>query len=113
MTYQDYVLFRRMVDEGVLELAILSETFEAFNSPHYNQDVDCSDDLGPMPNQPGYNPFDPGYDFYLQYYKQIRAYFKSTIHESRFPYPARPAEQGFFRLGGKNFSYQVKSLNND
>ncbi|MTB49590.1 hypothetical protein [Lewinella sp. W8] len=113
MTYQDYVLFRRLVDEGVLELAILSETFEAFNSPHYNHDVDCSDDLGPMPNQPDYNPFDPGYDFYLQYYKQIRAYFKSTVIHSYFPYPARPEQEGFFRLGGKNFSYQVKSLNNE
>ncbi len=110
MTFQDYILFRRLVDEGVTELAILSETFESPNSPHFNLNIECDAPPGPLPNDPNYNNFDPPYDFYLQYYKQIRAYFKMG-GENYFPYPHRPAQDGYFTLGGKQFYFQTPLLN--
>jgi len=114
VTFKDYALFRQVLDDGITELMILSETDE--NGPNASN-VNCSDDLGPMPNEPGFESmqgqnFGPSYNFYLHYYLPVRAYFKSWAGmDDYFPYPARPAREEFFRLEGKNFSYQVPKLN--
>lgn len=112
MTYKDYILYRRLVDEGVFELADLSETMPGQSLDHvFNADIYCDDDDLTLPNHFSYNNPDPGYNFYRRYYLPIRAYFKLGGAHDYFPYPARPAGEGFFRINGQNFNYQTPLLN--
>ena len=112
MTYKDYILYRQLVDDGVFELADLSETMPGQSLQNFfNADIYCNDDNLPLPNHFSYNSPDPGYNFYRRYYLPIRAYFKLGGVHDYFPYPARPAGEGFFRINSQNFNYQTPLLN--
>ncbi len=116
VTFRDYILFRKLLDQGVLELAEQSETM-GYNAPALSS-VNCSGPLLPLPNDPDFFGMNANlqntaaYNFYEHYYKPIRAFFKANNYDNLFPYPARPAGEGFFKLGGKDFNYQAKSVNN-
>ncbi|MFK8165468.1 MAG: hypothetical protein AB8H12_23680, partial [Lewinella sp.] len=111
VAYKDWVLYRQLVDDGVFELADLSETMPTQSLNYvFNPNIDCNSDNLELPNAPGYNNADPNYNFYKRYYLPIRAYFKQGTKDY-FPYPARGEGEGFFKINGKPFSYQTPLLN--
>ncbi|MEM9929624.1 MAG: hypothetical protein AAF840_07390, partial [Bacteroidota bacterium] len=111
VTYKDYILYRQLVDEGVFELADLSETMPNQSLDHvYNNSIYCDDDLE-LPNAPGYNNMDPDYNFYRRYYLPIRAYFHLEVNDGYFPYPARQSTEMQFKINNQFYNFQTPKLN--
>ncbi|MEL7160525.1 MAG: hypothetical protein AAFN92_07190, partial [Bacteroidota bacterium] len=115
VTFQDYILFRKALIQGLDELLDVSNSGPGDYGPYFNPDTDTMDECdGPL------NPlFAPdNYNFYIWYYRQIRAYFKlwdqvedNNPGENYFPYPARPAGDYQFRLEGRQFDYTLPQIN--
>ncbi|MEO0731265.1 MAG: hypothetical protein AAFZ52_00405 [Bacteroidota bacterium] len=115
VTFQDYILFRKALVQGMDELLDRSNSGPNSGTPYLNQHPngldDCGTTLNPMDSPDNYN-------FYVWYYLPIRSYFKIWSGEELnhhgddyFPYPARPAGDYQFLLEGRQFDYTLPQIN--
>ncbi|MEO0731844.1 MAG: hypothetical protein AAFZ52_03345, partial [Bacteroidota bacterium] len=106
VAFKDYIAYRELIDEGVLELAEQSGTVGngSFLINPDNYPLEC-DDVPPLPGN------EQQYSFWLRYYKPIRAFFDQKYNDPGFPYHPRPAGNTTVRLEGKSLTYDHPKLN--
>ncbi|MEM1357323.1 MAG: hypothetical protein AAGF89_03950, partial [Bacteroidota bacterium] len=114
VTFKDYILYREMVDEGLLHYAQESQTIGNLSTVlYFEYPLNCGDDALPLPGENDLQ-FAGKYNFWLRYYKPIRAYFDQKYQQNNipgFPYHPRPAGNTTVRLAGKSLNYQHPKQN--